>query len=121
MERVTSQIQNGKKIIIMDISGFSTAGQIQPVLNAAHAAVSSAGQKSALLLSDVTGAAYNKETTELAREFVNKNTPFMKGSAMVGVNGIQMILFQLLLRVSGRDIRLFKTRKEALDWLASLS
>ena len=117
MDRVTSITLRGKKIICMDISEFTTDAQIAPVLAATQAAVKGMGPKGALLLTDVTNAKYNLETAEMAKNFVKSNTPYMKASALIGLTGIHMILYQALIRISGRDIRLFNTRDEALTWL----
>ena len=42
----------------------------------------------------------------------------MKASAAVGVSGLKKIIVLSLMKLAGRDIKLFDTREEALDWLA---
>jgi hypothetical protein len=44
--------------------------------------------------------------------------PHIRASAATGVSGIKRVVFQSLLRIIGREIKLFETAEEALDWLA---
>jgi hypothetical protein len=52
------------------------------------------------------------------KEFSKSVTPHMKASAAVGVTGIKKIILQSLIMLAGRDIKLFNTREEALEWLS---
>jgi len=120
MERIETIHYHNQDIICMDASGFSTTIEIEPLLNETHKIVQEMGEGNARLLSNVEDTRYSKEISELAKEFVRRNTPYMKASAIVGVKGIQQILFQTLLKISGRDIKLFEEESEALDWLAKV-
>lgn len=54
------------------------------------------------------------------KEYVLHNKPFMKRSAVVGVSGLVKVLFQGVLKFSGRsDLILKSSLEEAKDWLAT--
>ncbi|MBI4726562.1 hypothetical protein HY768_04970 [candidate division TA06 bacterium] len=69
-------------------------------------------------MTDVTRAHYTTQTVDTMKEFSQAVTPYVLASAAVGVSGIKRIVLQSLVRLSGRDIRMFDDREQALDWLA---
>jgi hypothetical protein len=50
---------------------------------------------------------------------VSHNTPYIKASAVVGANGIRLVLLQTAIFLTRREIKAFPTRQKAMDWLAS--
>ena len=42
----------------------------------------------------------------------------MKAIAVVGVTGVKWIIVQSLIKLTGRNIKLFDTRENAKEWLA---
>jgi hypothetical protein len=75
-------------------------------------------RKGVLLLTDVTNAVYSRESTSAIKDFASKNTPFIKASAVVGVDGLRGLVLRAINTMTGRDIKVCKNRFEALDWLA---
>jgi hypothetical protein len=117
MERIQKVSHKGKTIILMDFSNCKPAETIE-LMGAAEKVIATSAPKKALILSDVTGAMYTKEVAERMKEFTKHNTPYVLGSAAVGVSGVQMILLQTLIFITRREIKLFPSRQEAMDWLA---
>ena len=74
--------------------------------------------KSLRLLTDVTQTHYTTEAVNVLKEFSKATTPYMKASAVVGVTGVKWIIVQSLIKLTGRDIKLFDTRKNAREWMA---
>jgi len=70
------------------------------------------------LLTDVTEAHYTTEAVSVLKEFSKSTTPYMKASAVVGVTGVKWIILQSLIKLTGREIKLFDTRENARVWLA---
>ena len=54
------------------------------------------------------------------KDFAAKNSPYIKGSAVVGVEGIQMVLLQTVIFATRREIKVFSSLDAAKDWLVSL-
>jgi hypothetical protein len=89
------------------------------VLPEAQQIISGMEQKSALILTDVTNAKYDKNVAEGIKNFVKNNSPYVKASAVVGVEGVQAILLQTAIFITRRDIKTFPNRNEAINWLVS--
>jgi hypothetical protein len=51
------------------------------------------------------------------KELFKSITPYIKASAVMGVTGVKWIIVQSLIKLTGRDIKLFDNRKQALEWL----
>ena len=110
---------NNKEVVLVDLSN-GTPTDIPLILFAAVEFIRNAPPKSRLVLTDVSNATYNKQVSDEMKEFSTKNTPFVKASAVVGADGVRLILLQTLIFLTRREIKTFTTREAALDWLTSL-
>ena len=119
MARVDTIMHKGMRVVLVDISETQPA-ESTAVLPQAHNLIAMAGQKSALVLTDVSDATYNKDVAAAIKDFVGKNTPYIKASAVVGADGVRGILLQTVIFLSRREIKTFDDRASALDWLASV-
>jgi hypothetical protein len=72
------------------------------------------------VLTDVTGATYDKEVAAAIKDFATKNSPYVKASAVVGADGVRQILLQTVILITRREMKTFSSREQAKDWLASL-
>ena len=73
---------------------------------------------SALTLTNMDGMFFNNEIRNHFSKIVKDNTPFVKASAVTGLNGLISIMYKSFVALTGRNIKLFKTKEEALDYLA---
>ena len=118
MSRFEILSHKGKQIVLVDLSN-SQPEETLKVLPIAKVAIAKLSPKSALVLTDVTNAVYNKDVAAAIKDFSEKNTPFVKKSVVVGADGIRLILLQTVSMLTRREIKTCKTRAEALDWLAA--
>ncbi len=119
MSRVEVLTHQGKPVILVDLSHCPPEETLK-ILPTAKAVVARSAPKTARVLTDVTGAAYTKDVAAAIKDFSDNNTPYIKASAVVGAEGIQLILLQTVSLLTRREIKTCKTRAEALTWLASL-
>jgi hypothetical protein len=119
MEKVRSIFHRGKNIILLDLSNCKPEESIG-ILPAARETIARCAPKSALVLTDVTGASYNQAIANEIKNFVRDNTPYIKASAVVGAVGVSLVLLNTVIFLTHRDLKTFKTRQEAQDWLASV-
>ncbi len=119
MDRVLTAQHKGKTIIILDVSKCPPEDTLK-VLEEAKSMIAKLPPKSALVLTDVTEATYNKPVAEAMKDFVSHNTPYVKGSAVVGADGVRLVLLNTVIFISRREIKTFDTREDAMDWLAAL-
>ena len=78
-------------------------------------------KKSVRIYTDGTGAVYNRESIAALKDFTTHNTPYVKASAVTGAEGLRMLAVNAAASVTGRQIKAFATRAEALDWLAAVN
>lgn len=109
----------GKEVILVNLAKCSPQSTFS-ILDEAAGVIAQSSPKSALILTDSTDAIYNGEVSNAMKEFSSKNTPYVKGSAVVGADALRKVLVAAIRLATKRDIRTFDSREEALDWLVSL-
>jgi hypothetical protein len=119
MERVKTLNYKNKNIVYVDVSDCMPEESIK-TLPEAKKIIASQPLGSVLVLMKVTNAHYNKEAAEAIKEFVQHNTPYVKASAVVGAEGIRMVLLTTVALLARREIKTFNTVEEAKDWLVSI-
>lgn len=107
----------GKRILYQSVEGGKSADDNIAVFDEAERIIKMQPEKSVLLLTNVTGAHYNTDAAERLKLFSSAVTPYVIASAAVGVGGIKRVILMSLVRISGRDIRMFDSIEEAKDWL----
>ncbi|MCJ7531335.1 MAG: hypothetical protein MUO64_09940 [Anaerolineales bacterium] len=117
MDRVQFLSHNDKQIVLLDLSHCQTIERI-PLIEQAKIVIAGLPPKSSLVLTDVTEGVYTKDVDNAIKDFVSHNTPYIKASAVVGADGIRLVLLQTVIFLTRREIKTCKTRHEAMDWLA---
>ncbi len=117
-DRIRLISYQGKKILLVDCSNCSpddleTISHLVPQYAANHA------KGSLLLLADFTGTKFHKRIMDAVKEGLVLDRPYLKRSAWVGVDGLPKVFYENLKAFSQRDLPVFKTREEALEWLVS--
>ena len=108
----------GKQILYEDYSDTGP-GTIDPLLDEAAKIIRSSPEKSVLALVNVKNAKFNAEVSTKMKEFVKLNTPYIKVSAIIGMSGLQSVIYRAILAFTGRDnLKVFSSEEEAKDFLA---
>ncbi|MBK7230286.1 MAG: STAS/SEC14 domain-containing protein [Ignavibacteriales bacterium] len=115
MKSFGSVIHKGKRICVVDISNSQLYDAIK-VLQDGQNQISKLTAKSALILSDITDST---NSTSAIKEFISHNTPYVKAFAVVGAKRLRVLFLKTISVLIGREIKSFKNRNEALDWLAT--
>ncbi len=109
---------NGKKILFIDFANAKVDG-VNDAIAEAKPMISSQPPKSVLCLVDTTGTSFSLDISSAVKEFTMHNKPFMKMTAIVGVEGLQKIILTSVIMFTKRDNLIVKnSRQEALDWLS---
>ena len=111
-------LHKGAQILDLDVRGSKNVDQNIAAFRLAQEMAIKEPLKSLRLLTDVTHTHYTTEAVNILKEFSKATTPYMKASAVVGVTGVKWIIVQSLIKLTGRDIKLFDTRENAREWLA---
>ena len=118
MERVRFIDHRGKKILHLDFSHIK-ADQVLPIIDKAKLTIGGQPPRSVFTLTDVTETGFNTQVSDAMKEFVAHNKPFVAASAVVGVTGLKQIIFNAVMKFSGRQLHAFDSLDQAKDWLAS--
>ena len=109
---------NGKRIFYLDFKGVEME-KVSGILDEAKPVVSDQPPKSVRHLTDVTGTSFSKQIIQQFKAYAHHNEPFIYRSAAVGVSGLMVVLFNAVVKFSGRSNLVLKSSmQEALDWLA---
>ena len=118
MERVQFIQHKGKKLLHLNFADCK-ADEVLTVIDQAKAVIKTQAHQSVFTLTDVTETAFNSAVSEAMKEFVIHNKPYVAASAVVGVTGLKKIIYNAVMRFSGRKLTAFDTLNEAKDWLAA--
>jgi hypothetical protein len=116
--RIQFVIHRGKRILVVDFSHCSPI-EVAEVARAVPEVVTSLPRDSALILSDYTGAALDHEAMRVLKESAVFDKPYVKKSAWTGEENLPQLFADSMKTFSRREFPAFKTRQEALEWLAA--
>lgn len=120
MERVQFVTYKGKKILVEDFTSLNPGQEFTETIKKAQTAIASEPNGSVLAVFDATGCSFNSEMLNQMKEFTAANTPYIKKATVVGITGLLQVALSTVSKFSGRDFTTFKTREEAMDFLAGL-
>jgi hypothetical protein len=115
-EHVRFVKHKGQSILQIDFEDCSPAEFLERI---AVARTTIAGQPLASVrtLTLVKGARFNKEISEAMKEYTQHNKPYVRVAAVVGLSGLQEIVYNVIIRVTGRNIATFGTVDAAKEFL----
>ena len=90
---------------------------LKAVAEEMHRVISKEPPKSVRTLNDVTGTGFDSESVAVLKSKVAANAPYVRRAAVIGITGLQALIYEAVQKFSQRSIPLFSTRQEALDWL----
>jgi hypothetical protein len=105
-----------KSILLVDLS-YGSAAEIEKTIRALPDIVTTHPLASVLLLSDFSGASFDRAATMAIKETAVFNKRYVKKSAFVGAESFPKEFAEELKIFSHREFPAFKTREEALVWL----
>jgi hypothetical protein len=118
MSRVQFITHKGKRILYFDLSSCKIA-EISAVVAEAKRTVAAQAPGSVLALTNVTDTELSKDSSAAIKDFTSHNKPFIKASAVIGVEGLRKVIYNAAMAFSGRTISAFATIEQAKDWLAA--
>ena len=120
MKRSSWMSHKGKRILFINFADTKVDG-VNEAIAEAKPMISSQPPESVLFLVDTTGTSFSLDISSAVKEFTMHNKPFMKMTALVGVEGLQkIILNSVIMFTKRRNLVVKNSREEALDWLVDL-
>ncbi len=118
MERIQFIEHKGTRLLHLNLCD-AKAGDVIKLIRDATPVIAAQPQRSIRTLTDVTNLTFNTEATQALKEFTVHNKPYVVAGAVVGVTGLKQIIYNSVLKFSGRNIVAFDTLDEAKNWLAT--
>jgi len=107
-----------KAILLVDCTNCSPA-ELEAIARVLPTYVTAQPKSSVLLLADFTGAKFDKKILDSVKQALVFDRPHVKRYAWVGTEGLPTVFYEHLKSFSQRELPLFKTRSEALEWLVN--
>ena len=109
---------NDKDILFVDLSHASKQDMLI-LLPRIKAVVTEQPRDSVLILADLSGAQIDKDVATRVKEVLVFDRPYVKKAAWVGAEELPNVFYENFKTFSRRDLPLFKTQSEALEWLVA--
>jgi hypothetical protein len=119
-KRIRFVLHRQRRVLLYDFTNLPDAGDALELIDYARKIAAQQSQHSIFTLTDISDSHYDRKVTAALQELAKHNKPYVIAGAAVGVAGLQKVVFRSILTFSGRrNISLFNSREEALDWLAT--
>ena len=106
----------GVRVLFINYSHCDVA-MLKAVAEEGHRVIAREEPNSVLTLNDVTGTTFDKESVAVVQAKVAANAPYVRRAAVIGIQGLQRLIYEGVQAFSKRRIPHFDTRQEALNWL----
>jgi hypothetical protein len=114
--RVQFITHKGSRILSINYAHCNVE-MLKAVAEEGHRLIARELQNSVLTLNDVTGTSFDQKSVEVLKAKVAANAPYVKRAAVVGINGLQRLIFEAVKVFTKRPLRAFSSHEEALDYL----
>ena len=115
-ERLRFIQHQNKSILLIDVTHASKQ-DLLILLPRIKAVITEQPRESVLALADFTGTQIDKDVATRIKEVLVFDRPFIKKAAWVGTEELPHVFYENFKTFSRRDIPLFKTQAEAMNWL----
>jgi hypothetical protein len=116
--RVQFITHKGKRVLSINYSNCDAA-TFKAVAEEGHRVIARELPNSVLTLNDVSGSGFDGESVEVLKSKVAANAPYVKRAAVIGISGLQRLIYEAVKIFTKRSIRAFSSRNEALDYLVA--
>ena len=106
----------GQRVLFINYSHCDVA-MLKAVAEEGHRVIAREQLNSVLTLNDVTGTTFDKESVAVLQSKVAANAPYVHRAAVIGISGLQRLIYEGVQAFSRRRIPLFENREQALNWL----
>ena len=116
--RVRFIMHRGKRVLSIDYSRCNVT-MLKAVAEEMHRVIAREPLHSVLTLNDVGGTGFDHESVEILKSRVAANAPYVRRAAVIGISGLQRLIYEAIKLFTKRSIPHFLSRTEALDYLTA--
>ena len=114
----TEQISHkGKRIYYLDFSGLHSFEEIKTGIEGSKKYIGVQPPSSLLTLTNTDGMHFSNEIKDLFTDFAKGNKTYVKASDVIGLSGLASIVYNAIMKMTGRNVKSMKSFEEAKDWL----
>jgi len=117
-ERIKFIEHKGAKILHLDFTRTQPY-EVLRIISKAKDVIAAQPPRSLRTLTDVTDLKFNADATEAMKEFAHHNKPYVSAAAVVGVTGLKQIIYNAVVKITGRNLVVFDSSDQAKEWLAT--
>ncbi len=117
-ERLRFIKHKGHSIYLIDFKNCK-AKELLLLLEQVRADIARHEPGSVLTLAEFAGAEIDRNVATRVKEVLVLDRPYVKRSAWVGTESLPHVFYEHFKSFSQRELPLFKTREEAMDWLVA--
>jgi hypothetical protein len=121
MERFQVSNLSGKTVMFLDFTNLQKIEQIEELVKKVKDFVQRQPLLSLYSLTNIEGMHFNSQIKDLFTDLAKSNKPYVRAGAIVGVTGLKQILFNGVMKLSGRDLKSFSDLENAKKWLLSIN
>ena|SRR5947209_2280167 len=106
----------GRRVLFINYAHCDVA-MLKAVAEECHRVIAREPLNSVLTLNDVAGTTFDKDSVAVLQAKVAANAPHVRRAAVIGISGLQRLIYEGVQAFSKRRIPCFESRQEALNWL----
>lgn len=118
MERARFITYQGKRILLVDLSGIQELEQAAAEAERASRLIRAEPSDSLLVLVDLTGVPYSLRAVRVLGEVAAANSPHVRARAVVGLSEMVRPTVRVIEMYTGRPAEAFQDLETAMEWLA---
>lgn len=118
MARTSFIEHKGVRIAFLDFANVQNPEEALLAIEEAGRIVQAEPFRSVRTLTHVAGSRFNGKVLEAVKRLAFDNRPFVIAGAVVGLSGLQTVVYTTVMRFSKRNIPVFASLDAAKDWLA---
>lgn len=108
----------GCQILLIDLEGCQPAETLERI-RYARSVIGRQPLASTRTLTVVKNSRFNSQVSEAMKEYTAHNKPFVRAAAVVGLSGLQEIVYNVIIKLTGRNIATFAEVASAKEFLAT--
>ncbi len=117
MSRTKIISYKGQRIFYMDFSNAKTRQEVAQIIEESIAYIRNQPMASVTAVTNMENMHFNNDVKNDFLHFLKGNKPYIKISSVFGMSGLARILFNGLMKITGRDVRSFENMTDAQDFL----
>lgn len=119
LQRIQQSTLGKHPLLEIDLNLLRDNDSFREVSEAAKEAISALPHGSVCVLVNTDSFLFDSETKRIIVEWMAFNEPYIRRTAIIGMDGIKKIMLTGVLKLTGRDnVMILDTRKAALHWLS---